>query len=349
MAQKVRNIICGNCNRHGHDKKSCYDPITSYGIICIKFDVNDETLKKLIDKFTTNEKSVKKIISKRDNTFCYYHNKTFNITGTYGEITQPLIRLFCEEDEYKFHLLKQNIKFLMIERKTSLGYLEFIRGNYDIYNFASIKNLFRQMTQDEINNIGKNEYDDLLLSLYNQPNKEKNDILNDIFENPKLGSKYKLAREKFNYLKNKNLDETYFDLHTYVINVKPKWFNKEWGFPKGKKLINKEPILDCACREFTEETGINKNDYIIFNKLSPIEENLIGTNDISYKHVYFIAMITNNNIILDNQKGDFYETGDLKWMTFEESQEMIRPYHLDKKKIINCIYSFFLNNLIHNN
>lgn len=341
-----KNIMCGNCGRMGHEKKSCYDPITSYGLICLKFNIDDSIRDKLINKFTVTGKPTTKISSQRDSNFFYFHNKTIKIDMTLGCHKPPVFRIFTEEDEAKLFYYKDCIKFLMIERKHSLGFLEFIKGNYNIYTFDSIKKLFRQMTQYEIDIIGVNSYEDLVYPLFNNDNEEKETVLNKLFQHPKYGHKYQLARDKFNKLKYCNEYENYLELDTYVSNIKPKWDIKEWGFPKGKKYINQESIINCAQREFFEETGVDSSNYTVLNTLNTIEENLIGTNDIPYKHTYHLA-IANKEFNLQPENGDFYETGDLRWMTYDEAMKAIRPYHQDRKRLLSCIYTFFMNNLIH--
>ena len=44
----------------------------------------------------------------------------------------------------------KNFKFLMIRRKKTLGYIEFIRGRYDTENVESYTTLFEQMVISEI-------------------------------------------------------------------------------------------------------------------------------------------------------------------------------------------------------
>ena len=45
---------------------------------------------------------------------------------------------------YTFH--DNKLKFLLICRKDSLGYVDFLRGKYPIYNKLYIKNLLEEMT-----------------------------------------------------------------------------------------------------------------------------------------------------------------------------------------------------------
>ena len=138
-----------------------------------------------------------------------------------------------------------------------------------------------------------------------------------------------------------------WNLNFYTKYIKPRWKKPEWGFPKGRRDKKAEENLSCACREFEEETGYKKNDYIVLNKIEPIEEKLTGTNGINYKHIYYLAINSNENF-QDFGNYDEYEIGDIKWFTYEEAICYIRPYHIDKKKILTRVYLFLLNYLIHN-
>ena len=62
------------------------------------------------------------------------------------------------------------IKFLMIQRKHSLGYLEFLRGRYDLNNIESIVFLLEQMTPNELIDLSIKEFDYLWNMLWdNEP------------------------------------------------------------------------------------------------------------------------------------------------------------------------------------
>ena len=43
----------------------------------------------------------------------------------------------------------RKIEYLMIRRKDTLGYIDFMRGKYSIYNKEYIMNMLKQMTQSE--------------------------------------------------------------------------------------------------------------------------------------------------------------------------------------------------------
>ena len=62
-----------------------------------------------------------------------------------------------------------------------------------------------------------------------------------------------------------------------VGNSKTQWKETEWEFPKGRRNYQ-EKDLDCALREFEEETGILRNNISVIENILPFEEIFIGTN-----------------------------------------------------------------------
>ena len=125
-----------------------------------------------------------------------------------------------------------------------------------------------------------------------------------------------------------------------IDESKTTWTEPEWGFPKGRRNYQ-EKDLDCACREFKEETGYTSIN-IIYNIL-PYEEIFTGSNYKSYKHKYFLGYINSSNI---NNINNYQttEVSKLSWYTYEEALELIRDYNLERKKILNKI-----NNVLNNN
>jgi 8-oxo-dGTP pyrophosphatase MutT (NUDIX family) len=126
-------------------------------------------------------------------------------------------------------------------------------------------------------------------------------------------------------------------LKSIVENSKTKWNETEWEFPKGRRN-NKEKDLECALREFEEETGINKNKISVVENILPFEEIFIGTNHKSYKHKYFLAyMEEENEEMEDLEHYQVTEVSKIEWKTIDKCLESIRPYNLEKKKLITNI------------
>jgi len=307
--QTKKNLFCNNCGKNNHEFRECRDPVTSYGIILIDFNNEIYNYKQnLVEYISTREK--------------------FELNN-YG------IRINSFFEIEKFSKYSDSIKFLMIQRKHTLGYIEFIRGRYKIDNIDGIVYLFQQMTPHEIRNISLYDFDKLWFDFWGKHN----------FSNMK--HEYEKAKEKFEIIKNEQ-DE--LNLSFYINNVVPLWNQAEWGFPKGRRN-KQESSLICAKREFQEETDFKEEDYTVFENITPIIEDFIGTNGVKYRHVYYLAINNSNRKIEinDDNQHQIREIGDIQFFNYNDSINLIRPYHIAKKKVINIIYMFILDFIINNN
>ena len=144
----------------------------------------------------------------------------------------------------------------------------------------------------------------------------------------------KISKNKFLFIKEgiNNKDES-FNLQDLIKNSNSKWTTPEWGFPKGRRNYQENDI-NCSLREFEEETGYSKNSINIIQNILPYEEIFLGSNFKSYKHKYYLAFMKN----LDNtQNYQISEVSNMKWMTYEECLKHIRPYNLERIKILNYV------------
>jgi len=270
------------------------DPITSYGVI--NFSITKE---------------FKQYIPFIKNTF-EHSISNVNIT------TMTNI-----DNNEEFDLLKnqvsESILFLMISRKHSLGFVEFIRGRYDIKNKESINHLFMQMTDNEIYEIFTNNFDILWNSMWKKNAKKTT-----------YNKEYICSKEKYQII-----------LSVYSISIfKPHYSIREWGFPKGRKNHN-ETNLCCAIRECCEETTLFKSEISILKGIEPLTEIMTGTNLLQYKHIYYLSLL-NETRLLDMYNDDlqFTEIDTAGWFKKERALNMIRPYHYEKIKIIEQIVNF---------
>jgi 8-oxo-dGTP pyrophosphatase MutT (NUDIX family) len=258
------NVICNNCGKQGHLFHQCKLPITSYGIIL----------------FRTN--------------------------------IEPNI--------------EPNIQYLMIRRKDSFGYIDFIRGKYSPYNIYQIQNIVNEMSTQEKELIITDTFEELWKKMWGETS-------NVQYKNEEL-----VSSKKFDVIKNGVMvDNELITLKDIVQQSKTQWIETEWEFPKGRRN-GKEKDIDCALREFEEETGITKNKINIVENILPFEEIFIGTNHKSYKHKYFLAYMNpdfgeNENFEeLDNYQ--VTEVSKMEWKSIDKCLESIRPYNLEKKKLI---------------
>tara|TARA_B110001450_G_scaffold195326_1_gene183685 strand:- start:303 stop:1112 length:810 start_codon:yes stop_codon:yes gene_type:complete len=224
---------------------------------------------------------------------------------------------------YRYNTNINDFEYLMIRRKDSLGFVDFMRGKYQLSNKNYIKNIIDEMTSFEKYKILNYDFDKLW---------------NDLWGN-NIGNQYrneeKNSREKFYLLKNGILyNGLFYNLFNIVEESFTNWEETEWGFPKGRRNFQ-EKDLTCALREFEEETGYSKNDLNIIYNLIPFEEIFTGSNLKSYKHKYFIANIDFNT--QPNSPFQASEVSKINWLSYPEVIKKIRPYNLEKLDIIKRV------------
>ena len=282
--KKYKNIYCVNCGEKGHVVKDCSGPITSFGIIAFKI-VNNE-------KEELNDKNT----------------KLQEVISLEKEMT------FTNESYPK-------IKFLMIQRKDTMGFTDFVRGKYpeEEKECSKILPIFlNEMTNKEKHNLLTKTFDEIWGELWvNHDSK--------CFKN-----EYELAYKKFKKLNIKEL-----------IQKSPYSFEyTELGFPKGRRNM-KETNIACAEREFYEETGYDKLCYDFIKNYPTIHEEFRGTNGIKYRHIYYLVKMKDG---IPPPKIDYknkIQTGEVQnigWLTYEECNSVIRPYDVAKKRVIKKVH-----------
>lgn len=276
---------CTNCGLSGHVFRNCLSPVTSYGLIAIRY-MNDIISDSLFSK-----------------------SNIININN-------------------------YSIQFLLIQRKDSLAYVEFIRGKYNPYDNDYIGRLLRGMTIKEQENILIKSFDELWYTVWGESSNLKSHK-ND----------YDISEKKYSTIKD-NIPEL-------IKNNTTKWIEPEWGFPKGRRNPH-ESDLNCAIREFQEETGLHRNDFTVIQNTYPISETFFGSNQVHYCHKYYIA-ICNKSIEVQMNMNNLHmtrEIGNIQWCSLDEAITKIRPDNIEKReillkagKIIRDFYPIQINDL----
>ena len=219
---------------------------------------------------------------------------------------------------------KPTIQFLLICRKDSLGYVDFMRGKYNVYNPSYIQNLIDEMTETEKENIVHDTFEQLWADLWGSLDVNQ-------YTTEEINSKAKFEKLKTGI----QTKHEHFNLKDLVENSMTEWKTPEWGFPKGRRNYQ-EDDRRCALREFEEETGLSRMNIDLVTNVIPFDEIFTGSNFKSYRHKYFIANLKNGDYNINNfQKS---EVSNMRWCTLQECLELIRPYNLEKRKIIRNIH-----------
>ena len=215
-------------------------------------------------------------------------------------------------------------KVLLVQRRNTIGFIEFIRGKYEVANPDYIIKLFNMMTFDEKRIMREYDSFDMIRTLIGLK-REFN-----------YRGEYDIAKAKFNQLKQ---DPKGDQVNALLDRSYTKWTSPEWGIPKGRRS-NKEFDIECAIREFVEETGVKYKNINVYRNIKPLEEVYRGINGVLYKHIYYFAEIKNTPEAIENitqiEKGGHLnsEIGNIKLFSLTESHKLIRPYYVSKLNVI---------------
>ena len=270
-----------------------------------------------------------------------------------GTITKEL--LFCYNCYNSQHIAKhcpfpvisygivcyesETLKYLMVERKHSFAFVEFLMGKYYIGDIKYIQKLFNRMTLFERCCIAKYEFKTLWQKLWNHNGYTKKSLQREFWK----------ASIKFYTLKTGVMwqpTKQSLRLQSFIDNCDENYKTPEWYFPKGKRVNKFEKPEECAIREFKEETNISHIDIEVINNANLFEEEHIAENGKLYKVYFFVAKYTGNSDTGSDsshkQNRDFLqqhsEIGNIDWCTYTECVNKFRPYESEKLQLLNIIH-----------
>jgi 8-oxo-dGTP pyrophosphatase MutT (NUDIX family) len=307
--QTRMTLFCMNCGKNNHGYTQCQEPLSSYGVIC------------------------------------FYR---------------------AESGEYQV---------VMVRRQHTMSYVEFLRGKYDVNGAEYLVELFSSMTRAEIEFITTNPSFEVLRRDLGMDNNWKraykaeydnselkfNYILNlGILANiihavnyiwgeefAEVGNLELAPVEKFWSADGKTGDARLAELRQHFNPSRRKLYEEpEWGLPKGRR-DNKETDLQCAIREFQEETQITGNDITIYKNILPLEEVYVGNNGVKYRHIYFIAELTRDITGPDASDTKFAgnkEIGGVRVFDQPAALGILREHCVEKRKILQKAF-YIINNV----
>ena len=263
----ARVLHCTNCGLTGHVFRNCLSPVTSYGIIAVRYQDND------------------------------YIQSLYSSSSTISNG-------------------HESIQYLMIQRKDSLSFVEFIRGKYSLYDDTYLAKLLRGMTQQEHELIRTQTFMEMWYAVWGDSSAQRNHK-NDYESSER---RYQMVAER---------------LPTLLQENPSKWVEPEWGFPKGRRNPY-ETDIGCAIREFQEESGLASKDIMLLQNTYSISETFFGSNQVHYCHKYYIAICQPSTEVF-MKMDDFHmtrEVGAIRWCSLDEATSKIRPDNVEKREIL---------------
>lgn len=215
--------------------------------------------------------------------------------------------------------------YLLVRRRDSISYVEFLRGKYKLDNPEYIRLLINGMTAEERRRLLTGTFDTLWEAVWNSQNTRQ------------YRNECEVARRMYNSIKNTG------DIHgrllvQYVEHATGPWEEPEWGFPKGRRAV-REAELTCALREFSEETGLVSSVVHVVEEEPPQVEEYTGTNSIRYKQIYYIGSCASNSVatLQPSNRVMSREIGDIGWFPFSAALLKIRETNAEKRALLGRI------------
>lgn len=278
-----QNTQCINCGVKGHIFKECSEPTTSFGIIAYRYG--------------------------RRNSYV-------------GPITMRYMRqcsLHRGRDDHTIRLTRDEPIYLMVQRKDTFGYIEFVRGRYTEAEDpeSMIRTYISEMTCDERHRLLNWSFDQIWKMLWVNHSSR-------CFHN-----EYKHAKQKFSTV----------DIERILSEVPCQYSTPEYGFPKGRRILN-ESDKACALREFCEETGYKSYQVELIQNQEPICELFTGTNNKRYKNVFYLAHIKDVHGAPKLNANSYHQSGEISniaWLTLADAKNKMRIYDRTKFDVLDAV------------
>lgn len=223
-----------------------------------------------------------------------------------------------------------SVEIMVIKKRYSYAFLSFVMAHYKKNDTKYIKYLFNNMSFSEKIDILSMQFSQMWYRIWlNLPEKYFN--ITDVYKSTKFANSpienrytsaeiYKLFFEKKNKFESNFLNDKGKKLQTLIQNSDDAEIL--WEIPKGKKDDHNETNMDCAVREFYEETSITHDKYKILYNIEPLVDSYVD-NDTIYKTIYYTATLKDENEDftpqIDYRNFDqISEIEQIKWVSLSE-------------------------------
>jgi 8-oxo-dGTP pyrophosphatase MutT (NUDIX family) len=239
---------------------------------------------------------------------------------------------------YGIIAVTNELQYVMIKRKQSIAFVEFVRGKYSL-DLLYLHQLLTLMTKDEVRLLNTQSIKELWntvgLTIGAHPKSDYNKSLNqyNTYRFSRLLSKGTAAAVGRFTVKEVIAD--------YCENLLDNSADEpEWEFPKGRRERS-ENDLTCALREFSEETNISPDNIMLLNA-APYYIEYRSFNKKIYRQIYYLAQIKPGTTIVadpmtNNQRK---EIGVIQVVPSADVVRKIRPYSTRKIELFLAVDAF---------
>lgn len=182
-----------------------------------------------------------------------------------------------------------NGKCLVVQRRDSFGYLDVLRGKYTPEDREYMQRLVDDMTRLEQTRLATWPFDRMWSNVWQRP--------------VPLSAKSKFIR----------CSEVFKQLLAASPCAKRA---NTWEFPKGRRASVCETEVDCALREFEEETSVSRHSIRV--KPRPIVDEYVGFDGVRYRNTYFGATLAHTRDVCCVNPQFAHEINRVRWCGIHE-------------------------------
>ncbi len=214
-------------------------------------------------------------------------------------------------------VLRDERLFLLVERKDTMGFLNIVQGAYP--DLAPAQN---HKLQKYIAELTCEERHRLLTERHSELWKT-------------AGSNKRNSQRVSSKFRKLNLEQLFHKIPCVHREA-------DYLMPKGR-LKSGESVLQCALREFAEETGYLETDVQVL-PVPPITETFLGTDGKTYRNVFFVAKMLEDRSVtvsLGEDPLQVKEVRNVGWFSLDECCSLLRACHVAKKEMLRRVHSEF--------
>ena len=191
-----------------------------------------------------------------------------------------------------------------------------MRGKYNPNDEAYVGILLRSMTIGEQDRLLTYPFDELWNTMWGEISSVRSHKSN-----------YESSEKKYQQIR--------AVLPQWIRTYRSVWTEPEWGFPKGRRNPH-ENDMQCAIREFQEESGLRRSEFTVIGNTHCISETFFGSNQVHYCHKYYLAVCPPHTQVRWSSSNYYMtrEIGAIEWCTLEEAIARIRPDNIEKREIL---------------
>lgn len=235
------------------------------------------------------------------------HNKVFN---SYG--------IGC----CRWNIEKKQMEILMVKKRVSYYFLDFVLNKYTHNDISTITNLLSNMTIEE----------KLILKHMNPKKIWFKAWLEDV-DNPNISLMrlryYHKFETKFRETINKIKEKKFIKLLNQTNHN-----DNMWEIPKGRKINKNEKNLNCAIREFCEETNYDISKITLLNNKEITAKRFVKNT--VYIFNYYIGFTYYNELNTKKPIDKIQEISDVKWLSLNDIKLLNT-----NESVINAVSSIF--------